>query len=1168
MKKARSNKFIFVIFILSTISLCTLIFLTSNLYIDKNQTSYASQNNISSNECDPCLNSDIEEYAFLASEEKIFANTFEFSFVVGYVAQSDMQNVNCISEGFEIKSKNCDLESSEIHFTVATLQSSVEHKIEIEVVLLSGVKLPLTIYAVVNNYGCFISQFSLDDANDFYFQYLDDNSYLNYEEIVAQKSEMYRPGIEETYSSLGTRNVTLSRATTNESYNISGTLYWEDDYGETHEARGIRVTAYAYSSSVSRELGYGYSRGDYSIDVPSDKLPFENGVCTIKLRMMLHSFNGQTKVYSSSGNIYLYITEEFLLYEDDYGISYSATFDMSTSFGQAVQIMQAVDAAQILADDISTPRFVSVKYPVGSNCSYSSSTNTINITGNADSQNALVEPYASWDVIAHEYGHAMEYMLGIIDSPGGTHYSNTNMIDHYYTCDKESCNCAKTNALAVAKSRGIGLAWSEGWATAYSMLSQAYARDMFPERYQNINTFADGHYTSYNGLNYSAYYKESEASRYKGEANEAAVTAVLLAATSIPNLTIDYWWALTTIGDPQTLSEFVQAFYEHEVFSDYIDNLGEILTKCEVAPTAVEADTDTLTTDIPTFSWDAQGGSDYLPNDNFQLNFYNANEELCFSVSTNSTSYALSQTQWNNILGWPGELFYICVVGAQTNTPVTGPYVGEIKEFNKPVYKTNVSNGKVTITGTYSPLVGSILIPETIDGMPVVAIGAEAFKSNTELEGIGIPPSVESIGNRAFQFCYNLQTVLMKTTTVTRIEDYTFDTCAISILWLPDTLTYIGEGAFIRGGVFEEIPQTVTYIGAYAYSDTEIEMIMLPESVTTIGDHAFRNISNTTIYTEHDFRPNLWGHAWNSSNRPVIWGCEFSADNSYIVSVNKESNFSDITIPKREDYTFSGWSTAPNGEIIYEDFADAPNGTLYTCWTEKACVTEGTMITLADGSQKAVEDLTGDEMLLVWNMFTGEFDSAPILFIDSEPAAEFEVIKLTFSDGTVVEVIDEHAFWNFDLNEYVFIREDAAKYIGDTFNRQTYNESGEMIYTAVQLTDVDIVTEYTTAWSPVTYGHLSYYVNGMLSMPGATEGLINIFEVDPETMTIDPEQYSADIAEYGLYTYDEFVEEVFELPEVMFEAFNGQYMKVAIGKGLITVERLGELFARYGEFFE
>lgn len=121
MKKARSNTLIFAIFLLSTILLCTLIFLASNLYIDKNQTSYAFQNDISSNESDLCLYSDVGEYAFLKSEERIFANTFEFSFVVGYVAQSDMQNVNCISEGFEIKSKYCDLEASKIHFTVIAL---------------------------------------------------------------------------------------------------------------------------------------------------------------------------------------------------------------------------------------------------------------------------------------------------------------------------------------------------------------------------------------------------------------------------------------------------------------------------------------------------------------------------------------------------------------------------------------------------------------------------------------------------------------------------------------------------------------------------------------------------------------------------------------------------------------------------------------------------------------------------------------------------------------------------------------------------------------------------------------------------------------------------------------------------------------------------------------
>jgi hypothetical protein len=32
------------------------------------------------------------------------------------------------------------------------------------------------------------------------------------------------------------------------------------------------------------------------------------------------------------------------------------------------------------------------------------------------------------------------------------------------------------------------------------------------------------------------------------------------------------------------------------------------------------------------------------------------------------------------------------------------------------------------------------------------------------------------------------------------------------------------------------------------------------------------------------------------------------------------------------------------------------------------CVADGTLITLADGSQKPVEELTGDELLLVWNL--------------------------------------------------------------------------------------------------------------------------------------------------------------------------------------------------------
>lgn len=473
---------------------------------------------------------------------------------------------------------------------------------------------------------------------------------------------------------------------------------------------------------------------------------------------------------------------------------------------------------------------------------------------------------------------------------------------------------------------------------------------------------------------------------------------------------------------------------------------------------------------------------------------------------------------------------------------------------------------------------GNMLFPRELE-----YIGANAFEGCVNLTGFMqlYGDTIEYIGNSAFAGCDKLETIALSST-LTTIGANAFNNCtSLATIFFPvagSQLTTIENAAFANCNslVSFDLSETVTHIGYDAFNGCwALEDILLRDELEFIGGNAFKNCTSLTIYAEDQFKPAAWISSWNISSRPVFWGCVLDSESDYIVSFVKSSSNPEninaangIIDPKRDGYNFGGWCESADGSgDVYESVADAPNGILYTCWIEKACVADGTMITLADGSQKAVEDLTGDEMLLVWNMFTGEFDSAPILFIDSEPAAEFEVIKLTFSDGTVVDVIDEHAFWNFDLNEYVFIREDAAKYIGDTFNRQTYNENGEMSYSAVQLTDVDIVTEYTTAWSPVTYGHLCYYVNGMLSMPGATEGLINIFEVDPDTMTIDSVQYAADIAEYGLYTYDEFVEEVFELPLVMFEAFNGQYMKVAIGKGLITVERLTELFARYGELF-
>jgi hypothetical protein len=224
------------------------------------------------------------------------------------------------------------------------------------------------------------------------------------------------------------------------------------------------------------------------------------------------------------------------------------------------------------------------------------------------------------------------------------------------------------------------------------------------------------------------------------------------------------------------------------------------------------------------------------------------------------------------------------------------------------------------------------------------------------------------------------------------------------------------------------------------------------------------------------------------------------------------------------------------------------------------CVTPDTLVTLANGKQVRVDSLKGNEELLVWNLETGALDTAPILFVDSDSEAEFEIVHLYFSDGTDVKVIYEHGFWDYDLNKYVYLDENAADYIGHTFAKQ----NGDALET-VQLVDVVIETKVTEAWSPVTAGHLCYFVNGMLSMPGGVGGLFNIFEVDPETMTYDIEQMEKDIETYGLYTYEE-LNAICPLSEEMFNAAGGAYLKISIAKGNLTIEELIAMIERYSRY--
>lgn len=232
--------------------------------------------------------------------------------------------------------------------------------------------------------------------------------------------------------------------------------------------------------------------------------------------------------------------------------------------------------------------------------------------------------------------------------------------------------------------------------------------------------------------------------------------------------------------------------------------------------------------------------------------------------------------------------------------------------------------------------------------------------------------------------------------------------------------------------------------------------------------------------------------------------------------------------------------------------------------SQDVCVTEDTLITLADGSQVRVDSLTGDEQLLVWNHVTGQFDTAPIAYLIDHGGQreETEVIHLYFSDGSDLEIVNEHVFYHADSGKYITLDENAVDYIGNGFAKQNL-ETGTM--DLVQLTDVVFETKVTGVYEVVTYSYMTCFTDGILTASAYIENLLNVFDIDTETMAYDPVKMQRDIETYGLYTYEDLSHIV---NEEQFYMHNGPVTKVAVGKGTITHEEmmaLVKLFEAYAK---
>ncbi len=191
----------------------------------------------------------------------------------------------------------------------------------------------------------------------------------------------------------------------------------------------------------------------------------------------------------------------------------------------------------------------------------------------------------------------------------------------------------------------------------------------------------------------------------------------------------------------------------------------------------------------------------------------------------------------------------------------------------------------ITITG-YTGSGGNVTIPSVITGLPVTAIGANAFWGRTNVTDVTLPNSITLVAYGGFSYCGNLTNVNLGAG-VLEIQTHAFGSCSnLTSIAIPASTISIDLNAFesstrlseinvatlnsdyssLDGVLFDKsqatlilypegkfvpnyiVPTGVTNIGPRAFSlRANLTGITLPETLTSVGDWAFRGCGLTRL---------------------------------------------------------------------------------------------------------------------------------------------------------------------------------------------------------------------------------------------------------------------------------------------------------------------------------
>ena len=141
-------------------------------------------------------------------------------------------------------------------------------------------------------------------------------------------------------------------------------------------------------------------------------------------------------------------------------------------------------------------------------------------------------------------------------------------------------------------------------------------------------------------------------------------------------------------------------------------------------------------------------------------------------------------------------------------------------------------NGMMIVKCKNKQISRPVVIPDVIDGIPVVAIGADAFSGCAKLPAIEIPSGTLTIGIGAFANCDSLVSVDLPESVDTIAEKAFYSCDALSELNIPPSLVKLGDDAFAgcRSLKIAVLPPTLRSFGRRVFEKTT-KLLVFPNSM-------------------------------------------------------------------------------------------------------------------------------------------------------------------------------------------------------------------------------------------------------------------------------------------------------------------------------------------------